>query len=54
MIENAYNLGNYFFVREQKKKQKQKQNKTGKKRGKNCVFHMPLHSFLTSLIIDTF
>ena len=33
MIENAYNLENYFFVREQKKG-KQKQNKTGKKRGK--------------------
>ena len=32
MIENAYNLGNYFFVREQKK-DKQKQNKTEKKRG---------------------
>ena len=34
MIENACNLENYFFVREQKKKYKQKQNKTGKKRGK--------------------
>ena len=34
MIENAYNLENYFFVREQKKKDKQKQNKTGKKREK--------------------
>ena len=33
MIENAYNLEKYFFVREQKKG-KQKQNKTGKKRGK--------------------
>ena len=34
MIENAYNLENYFFVRKQKKKDKQKQNKTGKKREK--------------------
>ena len=35
MIQNAYNLENYFFVREQKKKRqtKTKQNKTGKKRG---------------------
>ena len=37
MIENAYNLENYFFVREQKKG-KQKQNKTGKKRGKKYRF----------------
>ena len=33
MIQNAYNLENYFSVREQKKKDRQKQNKTGKKRG---------------------
>ena len=33
MFQNAYNLENYFFVREQKKKDRQKQNKTGKKRG---------------------
>ena len=53
MIENAYNLENYFFVREQKKRQtKTKQNR--KEKGKNSVFHMPLHSLLTSLIIDTF
>ena len=38
MIENAYNLENYFFVRKQKKKDKQKQNKTGKKREKKQRF----------------
>ena len=46
MIENAYNLEN-FFVREKKKTNK---NKTGKKSKRNSVFHMPLHSLLTSLI----
>ena len=30
MIENAYNLENYFFVREQKKKTKTKQNREEK------------------------
>ena len=53
MIENAYNLENYFFVREQKKANKNK-TKQERKGAKNSVFHMPLHSLLTSLIIDTF
>ena len=55
MIENAYNLENYFFVREQKKRQtKTKQNKTKQNRkekgGKNSVFHVPLNFLLTSSI----
>ena len=53
MIQNAYNLENYFFVREQKKK-RQTKTKQERKGAKNSVFHMPLHSLLTSLIIDTF
>ena len=37
MIENAYNLENYFFVREQKKRQtKTKQNR--KEKGQEIAF----------------
>ena len=50
MIENAYNLENYFFVREQKKKTNKNKTKQERKGRKNSVFHMPLHSLLTSLI----
>ena len=41
MIQNAYNLENYFFVREQKKKRqtKTKQNRK-EKGGKIAVFHI--------------
>ena len=54
MIENAYNLENYFFVREQKKKANKNKTKQEREGAKNSFFHMPLHSLLTSLIIDTF
>ena len=51
MIENAYNLENYFFVREQKKKKTNKNKTKQERKGrKNSVFHMPLHALLTSLI----
>ena len=51
MIEHAYNLENYFFVREQKKKKTNKNKSKQERKGrKTSVFHMPLHSLLTSLI----
>ena len=50
MIENAYNLENYFFVREQKKKTNKNKTKQERKWRKNSVIHMPLHCLLTSLI----
>ena len=49
MIQNAYNLENYFRVRE--RANKQNKNKTGKKsKKKKIVFQMPFHSHLNLVI----
>ena len=50
MIQNAYNLENYFFVREQKKKTDKNKTKQERKGGKNSGFPYTLHFLLTSLI----
>ena len=47
MIENAYNLENYFFVREQKKKTNKNKTKQERKEGKKIAF-----SICTSLPIN--
>ena len=38
MIENAYNLENYFFVREQKKKRQTKTKQNRKEKGEKIAF----------------
>ena len=49
VIQNAYNLENYFRVRE--RANKQNKNKTGKKSKKILiVFQMPFHSHLNLVI----